>query len=350
VATILGTNNADTLYGTDGADLIYGYGGDDRLYGRAGDDQIWGGLGSDRLFGEAGNDILRGEDGDDVLYGGDGNDILHGGAGNDQLYGDAGTDTLRGDAGNDILKGGTGIAFLYGGEGDDTLYYNPTTDDITKVQQYLTSSILDGDTGTDTLNIYNESKIIDAGATRSTVTQISMSGNNGDIYFYDPTTYQVSNVGQFQDMEKVTVTGGVRLEFIGSYYPGNGIDITGTSGADQFVSYSANDTMRGGAGNDLFFDAGGTNKIISETNDADQFYFGSDYADPSNTTITGFNGEGFLEGDKIYFDSGFAGQDTLSSYEKDGKTYFTVDSLSYGDVNVVVDKIGLVEGVDYFFS
>jgi len=350
VATIIGTDNADTKYGSVGADLIYGYGGDDTLYGRAGDDQIWGGLGSDRLLGEAGNDILRGEDGNDYLYGGDGNDILHGGAGDDRLYGDAGTDTLRGDAGNDIIKGGTGVSFLYGGDGDDTLYYNPTTDNISNVQQYLSSSILDGDAGTDTLNIYNEAQTTDNGVTKASTTLISMSGNIGGIYFSNPTTYETIYVGQFQDMEKVTVTGSGGLAFTGNYYSGKGIDITGTAGNDIFTSYAADDTMRGGAGNDVFSDTGGTNVIVSQSDDADQFFIGSYYTNASSTTITGFNGVGTFDGDILYLDSGSEGTDTLTTYEKDGKTFFTVDSTSYGDVSVVVDKTGLVEGVDYYFA
>jgi hypothetical protein len=36
----------------------------------------------------------------------------------------------------------------------------------------------------------------------------------------------------------------------------------------------------------------------------------------------------------------------------DGKSYFTVQSENkeFGPTEVVVDKVGLLEGVDYFFS
>ena len=49
---------------------------------------------------------------------------------------------MKGDAGNDIIKGGTGLAYLYGGDGNDSLYYDPTTENISKVKGYLADSLL----------------------------------------------------------------------------------------------------------------------------------------------------------------------------------------------------------------
>jgi endonuclease YncB( thermonuclease family)/Ca2+-binding RTX toxin-like protein len=312
MATISGTNNADTRYGTTGADLIYGYGGNDSLYGRAGDDQIWGGLGSDSLFGETGNDTLRGEDAADFLYGSDGNDTLHGGIGDDSLHGDAGTDTVRGDAGNDIVKGGYGISYLYGGDGTDTLYYNPTTDNIANVRQYLSPSLLDGDAGTDTLNLFNEAKYTQDGVVRAAATDISMDGTIGRILFENPVTGTSSSVGQFLDMEKVTVAGAGRLEFTGSSYSGPGIDITGTAGADVFTSRSASDTMRGGGGNDTINGQGGNDWIDGG--------IGNDKVDggAGNDTLYGGDGADALFGGAgaDYMDGGI-GDDTLRGADLD---------------------------------
>jgi Ca2+-binding RTX toxin-like protein len=60
MATVLGTNQAETLDAADGAtnssDSIYGYDGDDALYGLAGDDYLSGGPGADYLNGGAGSD------------------------------------------------------------------------------------------------------------------------------------------------------------------------------------------------------------------------------------------------------------------------------------------------------
>lgn len=362
MATIKGTNNAETKYGTTGIDTIYGYGGNDSLYGRAGNDTIWGGLGSDKIWGEVGNDILRGEDGDDFVYGGDGNDVVYGGIGNDTLYGDAGTDTVKGDAGSDTIKGGTGISYLYGGDGNDQIYYDPTTANMSSLGSYLSGSILDGDAGYDTLNIYNKATYTSAGTTKPAVTKIYTNGGShttsasGDISFHG-STYESISVGRFQEVEKITVTGSGKLEFSGSYYAGrgHGIDITGTAGNDVFYSYGAGDIMRGGIGDDEFYILGGTDAdtIVSTTTDNDRFSilttgFGS------TTTITGFNGAGAYGGDRIYFDEdyGYLTQ-TADVSEYGGKTTFHVTTTdkttTYGDVTVTVDKVGLKEGVDYFF-
>jgi Ca2+-binding RTX toxin-like protein len=145
MATINGTNNADTLYGTGEADIINGRGGDDTIKGMGGADRIDGGAGIDtviygdstvgvgvnlktgagfggtaegdtfvnveNVFGSAQNDSLIGNDVDNVLTGLGGNDVLKGGGG---------SDTLQGDDGDDIMKGGGGNDFLIGGTGNDT--------------------------------------------------------------------------------------------------------------------------------------------------------------------------------------------------------------------------------------
>jgi Ca2+-binding RTX toxin-like protein len=362
MAVLKGTSKADTIIGTKNPDFIYGYGGNDKLYGRAGNDQIWGGTqddqiwgeaGNDKLYGEAGNDFLRGEAGNDSVYGGIGNDIVYGGTGDDSLFGDAGTDTVKGDAGNDIIKGGTGISYLYGGDGNDSLYYDPTKENIGKVKGYLADSLLDGDAGTDTLNIYNHATYTSGKKTPSAATQVNMDGrNSGDIYFYnpDPDKYESIDVGHFQEVEKITVTGAGKLEFSGSGSAGKSIDITGTANNDVFRSYGASDTMRGAGGNDDFYISGGKDTVISGANDADRFFF--DATSPADAKITGFNGAGKYGGDRLYFDNGYGSSITSTITEVDGKTEFEIESsgdYSYGLTTVVVDAVGLEEGVDYFF-
>lgn len=353
MSIIKGTNKADTKVGTSGTDTIYGYGGNDNLYGRAGNDTLWGGTGNDKLYGEAGNDVLRGESGKDTLYGSTGNDILYGGADDDSLYGDAGTDTIKGDAGNDIIKGGTGLAFLYGGDGNDSLYYDPTKENISKLKDYFANSVLDGDAGSDTLNIFNNATYTSGKSEKASLTQVNMSGRtSGDIYFYNPTPdkYEVIDVGHFQEVEKLTVTGAGKLDFNGAYSSGKGIDITGTAKNDVFRSYSSNDTMRGAAGNDDFYVTGGRDTVVSGAGDSDRIYF--DATAPVDAVITGFNGAGAYGGDRIYFDDGWAGAIKSTVTEADGKTEFEIESTGYynfGATTVTVDKTGLEEGVDYFF-
>lgn len=350
MATIKGTNNAETKYGTTAIDTIYGYGGNDSLYGRAGNDTVYGGLGNDKIWGETGNDVLRGEDGDDFVYGGEGNDVVYGGIGNDTLYGDAGTDTVKGDAGNDTIKGGTGISYLYGGDGNDQLYYDPTTSNIASLKDYLSGSILDGDSGYDTLNIFNKATYTSGSTTKAAATEVIMSSQErSGIYFENPNNTSTINVGGFWDIEKITVTGAGRLEFynVGS----KGIDITGTAVNDTFTSYTSSDTMRGGAGNDDFYSYGGRDTIISNTDDADRFYFSGN--ETGSATITGFNGAGVYGGDRIYFNPEWYGTKLdVNVSEYAGKTTFHVtspDSYTNSDYVITVDKVGLDEGVDYFF-
>jgi Ca2+-binding RTX toxin-like protein len=103
VATIVGTNDAESLVGTAGRDVIVGLGGNDKIRGLDGADVICGGPG------------------DDIINGGEGRDRLYGGGGNDTLLGEDGNDRLAGGAGDDILVGGSGEDTASGGQGDDTV-------------------------------------------------------------------------------------------------------------------------------------------------------------------------------------------------------------------------------------
>jgi Ca2+-binding RTX toxin-like protein len=334
MATIEGGPNNDVKSGTDAADLIYGYAGNDSLYGKAGADRIWGGLGDDRLFG------------------GNGWDILYGGAGSDKLYGEGNTDTLKGEDGNDILNGGSGIAYLYGGNGNDQLTYDPTTSDIFALGNYLAPSILDGDAGTDTLNISNRATSQSfEGTTEAAGTEIFMTGrNSGQLYFEDEFESFI-DVGRFQEIEKLTATGKGGLQFSGYDTLGPGIDVTGTAEDDIFSSFAADDTMRGGAGNDRFTAVGGHDTIISDSNDADQFIFSADYFYLVGTTdITGFNGAGTVYGDQLHFMNNPGDQAVLNISTKGGKTIFNLTTPFGTNTQVTVDAVGLEEGADYFFA
>ena len=83
LATIIGTDKADTLTGTPGPDVIVARDGADAVEGLGGNDVICGGAGSDTLRGMAGDDTLRGEGSADKLIGGAGTDTLIGGPGAD---------------------------------------------------------------------------------------------------------------------------------------------------------------------------------------------------------------------------------------------------------------------------
>ena len=149
MATINGTNSADTLYGTSGADSIFGFNGNDTLKGGGGADRLDGGSGYDTIFytdsnvgvsvnlatrrgfggtaegdtyvsienvyGSSFNDTVTGDNANNQLYGLDGADVLKGGGGYDYL---------EGGTGDDILKGGGEADWLNGGSGIDTADYS----------------------------------------------------------------------------------------------------------------------------------------------------------------------------------------------------------------------------------
>lgn len=116
-ATIVGTDDSETIHGTRGPDVIVSGRGGDKVYGEGGDDLIcsgsgrftnylYGGTGDDKLEGGGGYDTLFGDAGDDLLYGRGFPDFLVGGPGNDAEYGGSSPDTFRDGPGDDVMVGG----------------------------------------------------------------------------------------------------------------------------------------------------------------------------------------------------------------------------------------------------
>lgn len=119
VATIVGTDGADTLTGTPARDVIVGLGGNDTITGMGGNDLICAGAGDDVVTTGAGSDRVFGGSGRDVIRGGEGRDKLFGGSGNDHLVGGAGRDRIFGESGRDLIEGGANLDRLFGGSGGD---------------------------------------------------------------------------------------------------------------------------------------------------------------------------------------------------------------------------------------
>ena len=107
-ATLLGTDDPETLTGTHHDDVIVGLGGDDILNGGEGNDRLCSGPGDDEVYGGDGRDRIIGKGGNDLLSGGPGRDRIIGAAGNDELEGGAGNDILKGNMGYDTGDGGPG--------------------------------------------------------------------------------------------------------------------------------------------------------------------------------------------------------------------------------------------------
>ena len=159
MASIKGTNKAERLLGTNAADKIQALGGNDIIFGLGGNDTIEAGGGDDVIDGGAGSDTIDGGLGLDTLdysswtgrifvqfsgyatdtngvgrvdeYGSSGTllstdqfsaiENIIATAGNDQLYGGGGANSFWGGEGDDRLNGGSGNDSLYGGAGDDLI-------------------------------------------------------------------------------------------------------------------------------------------------------------------------------------------------------------------------------------
>ncbi|WP_083626891.1 calcium-binding protein, partial [Planktothrix serta] len=119
--TLEGTSNRDVIPGRDGNDMISSFLGDDFIEGQNGNDILFSGQGNDLVIGSSGVDTLFGDIGVDTAYGGSEEDIVFGNNDADTLFGDGGDDSIYGGQGNDSLIGGTGNDLLLGDRGNDTL-------------------------------------------------------------------------------------------------------------------------------------------------------------------------------------------------------------------------------------
>jgi Ca2+-binding RTX toxin-like protein len=146
---------------------------------------------NDVLNGTSKNDLLIGLDGDDHLYGKGGNDLLDGGRGDDRVYGNGGNDLLNGGRGNDYLDGGIGNDILIVRAGSDELH---------------------GGAGNDWLQA--EVKGSAAAVPGEFVAATMLSGDEGHDHLLSTTTFKPSTLDP------------------------------------NYVSYTATNTLDGGAGND----------------------------------------------------------------------------------------------------
>ena len=240
------------------ADIILGTGGDDYVEGKGGIDILSGGAGNDTLSyltsssgvnvdltpgllglvaqasgGDAAGDIITANF--ENLLGSSHNDTLKGTSGANTIAGLAGNDSLYGKDGDDILIGGAGADLLNGDNGFDTADYSSSTAAIS-----LVASSAGGWTG-------------------------SGGDAQGDMLV---------------SIEKITGTSG-NDTFDGSALS-TALNIDGGGG---------NDTVIGGAGNDMFAVGAGVNNI-SGGDGGDTFAFSdatfaSSSPDPENPTFIG---------------------------------------------------------------
>ena len=299
---LTGSAENNVFRGLTGNDTIDGIGGNDTadysrdaLYGdaisQAGDGAVTVNLGTGTAtdgFGDT--DTLTsienaiGTDQGDTLTGSAVANVLEGGAGNDTIDGGAGNDTLDGGAGADSLDGGGG-------------------DDILNIDGADTSFF--GDTGTDTVNVLDNSGVNISVGIATRVEIVNGGGGNDTI---DATGAATA----------VTISG----------LAGNDV-ITGAGGSDSLFGNGGDDTLTGAAGHDQMFGGAGADS-----------YFGGDG-----------NDRFFVDGDDLVFDGG-AGWDRVIVNTTSGTSLTLQDlgiEVAQGNIgNDTIDASAMTTGIQLF--
>jgi Ca2+-binding RTX toxin-like protein/subtilisin-like proprotein convertase family protein len=268
---IVGTysTNKDVIYSGDAQTIVNSTSGTNtQVYGGAGFDDIVTGSGNDTLYGGAGNDNIESGAGNDSLNGGDGNDHLYGGAGNDTLYGGAGNDRLYGEAGTDQV--------VYSG---NRINYSIVTDnDFVTIVTDL--NLVDGDEGVDVLfgikTIVFNDEVFDL-AKSIILTQ---------EYFVLP---KDAVAGTIQVSDTVIPSS----DYSSVYVDGNNEDnkiVGSTTYSNVIESYGGDDTLFGGAADDVLFGGGDNDTLIGR--EGDDYLEGGE----GNDTLDGGLGDDYLEG------------------------------------------------------
>jgi Ca2+-binding RTX toxin-like protein len=265
VASIVGTDSAETLSGTSKRDVIAGYGGGDVIKGRDGNDLICAGKGFDTVYGGKGNDEMRGQDGSDVLLGGPDSDKYYGGDGDntasfanaaapvvvdlsagtatgegtdtltailnvfgspfdDHIQGSGAANSIKGMGGRDHILGGAGADELIGGPGGDELMGEDGAD------------VLAGKKGADTLRGGKGSDLLMGGPHPDDI-----RGGNGD----DTVSYEDAPGIVTVRLDKRKAFGAWALDQLLAIE-----NVIGSRFADTLVGDDLGNIIRGRAGDD----------------------------------------------------------------------------------------------------
>jgi trimeric autotransporter adhesin len=216
--------------------------------------------GNNTIFSGAGNDTIIGGSGNDDLVPGIGIDSIDGGAGNNWLYILTATDTFSGntDTANTTITYTTGspIGTITGGSHGGTTFQN------IEGGSFTTGS------GNDNINLSatTTGSYISSGTGKDTII-----GGAGDDYLYIDNTGTASITITYTNLNPVgTITGGsnngTTFQNIegGQFLTGSGndnINLSATTTGSYIISGQGNDTIIGGAGNDVFDPRLGTDSI-----------------------------------------------------------------------------------------
>jgi Ca2+-binding RTX toxin-like protein len=109
----LDSSDSDTVYGGSGQDIVFGSGGNDYFYAGSGDFEVEVGNGKSSVYGSTGSLQVIGGSGGDYIEGGSGENELEGGSGSDTIFGGTGQSTIFGLGGNDYISGGGGNDLIF---------------------------------------------------------------------------------------------------------------------------------------------------------------------------------------------------------------------------------------------
>jgi len=232
----------------------------DRLVGTKYYDEILAGLGADTAYGLESSDLLAldgpasesGQEVSDTAYGGAGNDVMSAGGGGDHLLGGPGNDEERdyGSRGGDTLEGGDGNDYL-----DDAGATAPNS--------------LDGQAGNDQVlaRIFEANLTLAGGPGTDRVMLVSAAGGapGADLDIATGAFWLYASVPV-----KATLTGFETYAYRGDVWTVHG------SAASDFVDaveasevhmtgLGADDSLRGGAGDDVFDGGAGTGDCFQQT-------------------------------------------------------------------------------------
>ena len=388
--------------------LVSGGNGDDTLTGGSGDDSLYGGWGDDSLSGGAGNDRIEGEDGNDDLSGGGGSDTILGGEGDDTISGGAeytvwqeytevtGLDqTLPGSNGNPdfdhsvTTTGGSVDSWTVAleGGGEMTGYHVGNGGDANETHTHSFGQevagavlVIAGIAPDETLVIRLDGQAIDLNAAIAAGLVEFTPGSTGfvvdgsgalaatqpPVAEPDPATLTILQPFTTLSVQNVSPAGsgeGAVYSLLVDTNPPDAYladddSIDGGAGNDLIFAGIGEDTIAGGEGNDEI-DAGFGNDIA--TGDAgDDYLFGNSGDDTleggeGNDTIDGGDDQDLIHGDAgddslmggggddtLY---GGAGIDTLEGGEGDD-TLIDLDGATLADGGAGNDSIATGQGDD----
>ncbi len=284
-ATLVGTNQTDTLRGTPGRDVVVARDGDDSIRTGRGSDLVCAGDGFDHVVLGRGRDRASGGDGDDTLVGSGDRDLLLGQKDVDALFGGRGDDELVGGRGTGLvveaLVGGRGDDRLVGGRGRDTAQYFDSKegvvvdlrkgratgngrDRLVGIEGVVGSNAADlligDDRGNGLFGQGGNDRIVGKGSGFTRGTEDVLSGDQGDDTLLGGRGGDVAAYLRLLRPVHVRLRAGVAIGQGGDRL--SGVDsVWGSRFDDRLVGDGADNTLLGFDGDDYLAGAGGTDVL-----------------------------------------------------------------------------------------